>query len=861
MEVKNKKKVIALLLSGIFVPSAYAELYFPSEMLSLHGGDAVDISHFSADGRQLPGTYKVDLYINNNFVLSKLVNFSASKSSRDDTGLMACLNREDFTRAGVKVELYPELLKLSNDECVDIAAFIPESYTTFDFTNMRVNISAPQASVYKQARGYVDPSLWDDGINAGLLNYNLTGNSDVSGTRKSENLYVNLKSGLNIGPWRLRDNRVWSSYHTKTASQREWQRINTYLSRSIAPLRSTLVVGENTTSGDIFNSLGFTGVQLASDENMYPDSMRGFAPIVRGIAESNAEVSIRQNGYNIYRTNVSPGPFEIDDLMSMYTSGDLEVTIRESNGTVRVFTVPFSPLPTMLREGRTKYNLTAGKLRTSSDQIDTPAFAQGTLVRGLASGMTAYGGLQVSGDYFAGQAGMGIDLGAYGGLSADITHAESTLQDGVHYSGQSARLLYAHAFNPTGTTFRLTGYHYSTREFHTLEETAYKSMIGRRNSGQDRDKYGNVIVDRGIDYYNLHNSRKARFEASVSQQLGEYGSLYLTGVKQTYWNSTDGNTSLQMGYSGSYNSVSFTLGYNYTDNKNRDGVSYHDHRVNLSMSVPLDRIFGSIPKDNLVYATFNASKDNNGSISQQTGLSGSLLEDKNLSWNVSQGYAKSNNGVRSQGGQGSAGLRYRGQYGEADIGYSHGNDYQRFSYGTAGSAILHSGGLTLGQQIGDSSVLLSTQGKSGIGIQGEKGIKTDWQGYAIRPYATAYRENRVSIDAESLDDRTEVESSTLRVIPTKGAIVKADFKVQRGQRVLLNLTHNGKPLPFGAIVSSSAGSSIVGDEGQVFLSGLSDKGTVRARWGEKASQNCVAEYSLDELQKAASIARINSICK
>ncbi|MCD3179869.1 fimbria/pilus outer membrane usher protein, partial [Salmonella enterica subsp. enterica serovar Enteritidis] len=34
---------------------------------------------------------------------------------------------------------------------------------------------------------------------------------------------------------------------------------------------------------------------------------RGFAPVIRGIAKSNAEVTVEQNNYVIYRTFVQPG--------------------------------------------------------------------------------------------------------------------------------------------------------------------------------------------------------------------------------------------------------------------------------------------------------------------------------------------------------------------------------------------------------------------------------------------------------------------------------------------------------------------------------------------------------------------------
>ena len=57
-----------------------------------------------------------------------------------------------------------------------------------------------------------------------------------------------------------------------------------------------------------------TGVKLETDTSMLPVSQQGFAPVVRGIANSDAKVTIKQNGYTIYQTNVSPGPFEIRDL-------------------------------------------------------------------------------------------------------------------------------------------------------------------------------------------------------------------------------------------------------------------------------------------------------------------------------------------------------------------------------------------------------------------------------------------------------------------------------------------------------------------------------------------------------------------
>lgn len=39
---------------------------------------------------------------------------------------------------------------------------------------------------------------------------------------------------------------------------------------------------------------------------MLPDSQKGFAPTIRGIARTNAQVTVRQNGYVLYQTYVTP---------------------------------------------------------------------------------------------------------------------------------------------------------------------------------------------------------------------------------------------------------------------------------------------------------------------------------------------------------------------------------------------------------------------------------------------------------------------------------------------------------------------------------------------------------------------------
>ncbi|WP_369795078.1 fimbria/pilus outer membrane usher protein [Serratia sp. H1n] len=155
-----------------------------------------------------------------------------------------------------------------------------------------------------------------------------------------------FNSGINLGAWRLRHN---SSY-TRTDGGNNtghYQAISSYAQRSIAPLRAQFSVGQYFTPGDQFDSVPFTGVQLTSDSRMNPDTENGFAPVIRGIANSNAKVTVRQGNNVIHETSVPPGPFAIDDLHSTGYSGDLLVTVTEADGQTRSFTVAYAAVPQM----------------------------------------------------------------------------------------------------------------------------------------------------------------------------------------------------------------------------------------------------------------------------------------------------------------------------------------------------------------------------------------------------------------------------------------------------------------------------------------------------------------------------------
>ena len=856
---KQRYLVILPVALGVMPSMGYADNYFNPAFLSGDSSAVADLSRFENSNGQAPGKYRVDISVNQQFVESEDVTFQADKKSQDDTGLTPCFTLTRLEAMGLNKNAFPALKALPKDSCVPFAD-IPDASTHFDFEHQKLDISIPQAGMKQSARGYIPPEQWDQGINALTLNYDFSGSSS-GGTSHQDSDYLNLQSGLNLGAWRLRDYSTWNYSHGEGSSQNSWEHISTYVERTIIPLKAEMTLGESYTPSDMFDSLSFRGAQLVSDDNMLPDSLKGFAPTVRGIARSNAKVTIKQNGYVIYQTYVSPGAFAITDLYPTSSSGDLLVTVQETDGSENSYSVPYSAVPLLQREGRIKYALTAGKYRSSNDQQEEVNFAQGTLIWGLPKGFTAYGGSQASDDYRAFALGLGLNMGDVGALSVDVTQANSTLVDGSQHEGQSVRFLYAKALNGLGTNFQLLGYRYSTQGFYTLDETTYRHMEGYTgdDSWQDDDHDGQQDKPEWTDFYNLYYTKKGKVQLNISQTVGEHGSLFVTGSEQSYWHTDETDRLIQVGYNGTWNDISYGLTWNYDRSP---GESEADQVYAFTLSLPLGEWLSGGNADmyhaaNTLNASYNMSTDRHGKTSQTAGVNGTLLAENNLSYNVQESYA--NHGT---GDNGNASLNYQGTYGNLKAGYNYSDGYHQRNYGMSGGVVVHRDGVTLSQPLGDTNILVKAPGAAGVELENTTGIKTDWRGYAVVPYATTYRQNRVALDTNSMGSNVDIDDAVVNVVPTQGALVRADFNAHVGARALITVLKNQKPVPFGSTVTldDSQLSSLVGDDGQVYLSGLPPSGMLTVQWGEDADKRCSAHYQLSSDQMSE-FNRLTATCR
>jgi outer membrane usher protein len=627
------------------------------------------------------------------------------------------------------------------------------------------------------------------------------------------------------------------------------------MQRDLPLIRGQLLIGDARTPGNFFDSVPFRGAQISSDDAMLPNSLQGYAPTIRGVAQTNARVSVRQNGYLVYSTYVAPGPFVLDDLYPTASSGDLEVTITEADGRETRYIQAFAAVPTLLREGAWRYSATAGEYRHGDyDQRDRydrydrygqydpwgsvrrkpsrPFFTQGTAARGLGGEFTLYGGATLSDNYQSLLSGVGKNLRDFGAVSLDMSYAHTFDRNNSATSvGHSLRFLYNKSFVASGTDFRLAGYRYSTSGYRSFEEFA--RIQEPRNP---RDLQDSFAV----------NSRRNELRFEMAQSLGDWGSMYVSARQQSYWGASSKDRLVQMGYSGFFKQLSYNVYYNYSSNL----YGPARRQVAISLSIPLGGTRAS--------AQYMASSDTRGRVSQRASVYGSAFDDSRLTYNVTTGHTK------EQGADGSLNASYLSPFSRFDAGRSQGQGYGQTTLGMAGGVLVHGGGVTLSQPLGETIALVQAPKAEGVGVESRPGVRTDSAGNAVVPSLSPYRTNRLALRTEQLGDTVEVRNAAVDLVPTRGAVVLAKYETSVGFRLMMTLVgKNGQPLPFGSKIENETGQEvgIVGPDGQSFVTGAGNAGRLNVKWGRGDADQCTVPYSVPEEQNPSPIRELQGRCE
>jgi outer membrane usher protein len=778
---------------------------FNTSFLNTSYSHNVDLKQFSQGNGVLPGKYLVDVYQNDELVTSGPVVFS----KQADGSVVPCLSSDILAHLNVMTSALKNADQLSQNTCIPYQQVIPSAHVKFDGGRQALLVSIPQSDMQKTARGAVLPSLWQNGSTAAFLSYNANAYQSKSGQDTFSSQYLGINSGINIDGWYFRHNGTLTQ---QSGDKSHYQNLNNYVQHDLTSIRGRFLVGQSNTSGRLFDTVPYTGVSVFSDDQMLPESQRGYAPEIRGIARSNARVTVRQGDNVIYETNVPAGAFVINDLYPTGYGGDLQVTVRESDGSQSSFLVPYASVTDLLRPGAHRYEAVAGKYRAPAKQDDIP-FYQASWQQGITNVVSLYGGVQFSDKYQSYQLGSAFST-PVGAIALDVTQANTeTVNDRL--SGQSYKITYNKLISDTKSNIALAAYRFSTRDY-----LDFSQAVLYQNYQNNTPVYSGLL-------YRARN----RFSVTLSQGLADgWGSVYASGITQTYWDRADNDMQYQVGYTNRWKSVSYSL----TASRSRTSEGPMDTSWLLSFSVPLG-------EERPVTFSASVKRDYAGNLGEQATLSGTAGEQQQISWSASGTHD------RLSGDTGSAGGQYISPWTTANAAASFGQNTQTYSAGLTGSIVAHPHGVTLTPYTSDSWIVVHAPGASGADVTNYPGLKLDYWGNAAIPSPLTYQRNTVEIDPKELSDNVELSSTSQSVIPRSGSVVMAEFTTNKGNALLLLPAVGHQALPFGTNVTDAQGNSVgvSGQGGMIYARVDEPEGKLYAtvQKSDKA-QTCIIPYKI-----------------
>ena len=755
----------------------------------------IDLSKFSKTNHIQPGILRIDIHVNSVLAYTDFVRFDP-----DDQGHgRPCLTGKQVLRAGIR-----NLGSLSEHGCSTISTWVPGASYQFDQAEQILNLIIPQAYVQPSERHAVDPNLWETGIPIFHSQYSFAGSqSDVKNVQ-DRSIFGRFDNTLSAFGWQFK-NGLTVSHSPKTGWNN--QVLNAYLRTDVEQLQGEFKFGEIYTSGVLFDTFNLKGASLTSYDEFLSDQHLGYAPVIRGVAETNATVTITQNGVQIYKVNVPPGPFEISDLRGAGSSGTLLVSVTEANGLVKTFLTPYSAQSQMVRKGRLKYALNAGQYNAYGTGY-RPDVAQSTFQYGLFSNLTVYAGMNYSQRYAS--AIQGVALNSFlGTVSFDHTRSRVDLDKGMQ-EGFRHRWTFNKSIESTGLMINVS------HESHG--GNGYLSF----NSAVSSLSYKNEI---------LSNSNLPQWMVSLTQPLGSFGDMSLSWVRSGF-NRSPLSDSFGMTWRKSFNGLNFSV----IANQQLASMT-HSPFTSASKSISFHL---SMPLDQSGFFSSGVNFSNNRPNSQTT-YSNNFGERKEYSINTTL------NTDADHKASVSTSASMRSDIGYQSLGMSVSAGYRNISFGMSGGAALHSGGVTWAPQISDTMALVHAPGAEGARVNGDYGPKVDRHGYAIVSNLQAYRVNEIYLDPRGISQDVELTTTSQQAIVRSGGVVRLNYATVSGRGLIMTLSREqDSTVPFGATVMNDKGQDVgaVGQGSRVFLRGIPPNGRLIVSWGGSPNDSCEVEYSV-----------------
>lgn len=806
----NKSPLHLLMFGGLFFSfNTSADDYYPPNLLNIEGHSQQvtneDLSVFR-ESSIAPGYYHIDFFINKNRIFNREVEFSLMDNAENKKNLVPLLTADEWYQAGVDIP--SELIK--KDEKFINISLIEHTVSTLDLNRNQYVLTLPQKYINENRRQLNEVNNWDPGIPATLVNYSFSSFNHRSNGETNDSYYGNIQSQINFDAWRFYNYSTWTRNEN---GKNKWNTLSNVLSRDIYSLKSELQIGDLYSSSQLFDSVKYRGLKLMTDRLMTPYQNRTYAPSVVGIANSESIITITQNGQVIYKKSVPAGPFNIIDYSPMSSGGNLYINVKESDGSEKNFIVPFSSIASLERKGEMRYSFSTGKY-DSHNSGDGTYLTQAEAYYGLTDYVTLYSGLLVAEKYQSFGLGSGINFGSYGAITADWLYAKSTVNHDNSLNGNAFRVNYSKNIELTNTNVSVVGYrHFDANFLNFNDAMEYKDQEYKTNEGL-----------------------KNEYTMSISQPLfSNTSSINLNSIIYKY---ADGKniSSYNVGFNSSINKINYSIYYTYYDGYRYNNNDKNTYDLSMNISIPLTW------NENYVWANYAVSTNNNNQTLHTARLSGTYGEKNQASWDIYQGYG--NKDINYSGGLNGS---YKTSSAIVNAGYSYSKNRQNLNYGLSGALVATQYGAVLTPSLQQTNALILTKDTANIEVINGQSVKTNSRGLAIISGMSPYQKNNISIDTKSIPADTEISNNIIsNMIPTKGALILADFDAKKGFKFLLTLeTPNNSVIPMGAQADiGQTEKQWVSNFNQLYFVADKPQGDIQVSWkSEGKIYHCHAMYN------------------
>ena len=601
-----------------------------------------------------------------------------------------------------------------------------------------------------------------------LLNYDLYG-TQGSGNTSSLNAFTEVRafSGTSV---------LSSTALTQTARSggAGWQgqsaRLDTTWSRSFQDDMVTLRVGDTLTGALPWSrATRIGGIQLARNFALQPYRVTAPVPAFMGSATMPSDVELFVNGMRQYSGQVPAGPFQINTLPNINSTGNAQVVVTDAFG--RATTLNFSLFDTrqLLAPGLSDWSVDLGVVRQSYglrsfDYGNDPA-ATAVWRYGVTNNFT----FETQGETTKGLAKAGVggawQLGPLGLVSGALAH--SNHRDG---SGSQLNLGYSWQRGSFNLGADSTRTHGDYRDVASRYGSAPAIGTGRAFVGYGTQNAGNF----GLSYLYL---RPAGEEA--------------TRLASAYW----------------FKSLGRAASFNVSFNQNLDKRSERNLFVGFSWALDGRTHVGTGMQRDNQRTTFTAD------------VQSSMPSEGGVGWRAGTRF-----GDGEKGGQ--AEVNFLGRYGGVATGVNVFGD-SRFAYANATGGLVVMGGQPFAsRRIDDAFAVVSADGVAGVPVRLENRLigTTDRNGMLLVVPINAYQNNQVAIDPMQLPADVRIDRVNTVVTPSDraGSLVKFGITPIRAASVVM-VDAAGQPVPLGSLVrvNGQAGEpALVGFDGVVYLDTL-----------------------------------------